>query len=51
MKYPSQKVAYVYFAGALALFAVQLIFGALAATVFVLPELSRDRGALQHPAA
>src|SRR5690242_10705887 len=38
MKYQTQRVAYVYFAGALALFAVQLLFGALAATVYVLPN-------------
>lgn len=38
MKYPSQKVAYVYFAGALGLFLVQVLFGALAATVYVFPH-------------
>ena len=42
MKYPSQKVAYVYFAGALALFAVQILFGALSATVYVLPNFLAD---------
>ena len=38
MKYASQKVAYVYFAGAMALFVVQLLFGLLAATVYAIPN-------------
>jgi nitric oxide reductase subunit B len=38
MKYASQKVAYVYFVGALLLFVVQVIFGLLAATVYALPN-------------
>ncbi|TCZ50973.1 cbb3-type cytochrome c oxidase subunit I [Roseicella aquatilis] len=38
MKYASQRVAYVYFAGAMALFVVQLLFGLLAATVYAVPN-------------
>ncbi len=38
MKYASQKVAYTYFLGALGLFLVQILFGLLAATVYVLPN-------------
>jgi nitric oxide reductase subunit B len=38
MKYPSQRVAYPYFVGALLLFAVQLVFGALSAYVYVQPN-------------
>jgi nitric oxide reductase subunit B len=38
MKYASQRVARVYFTGALLLFAVQVIFGLLAATVYALPN-------------
>jgi nitric oxide reductase subunit B len=38
MKYASQRVARVYFTGALILFAVQVTFGLLAATVYVLPN-------------
>ncbi len=38
MKYASQKVAYTYFVGALLLFAVQVLFGVLAATVYALPN-------------
>ncbi|MDQ0530361.1 cbb3-type cytochrome c oxidase subunit I, partial [Azospirillum rugosum] len=38
MKYESQKVALPFFYGALALFAVQLLVGLLAGTVYVLPN-------------
>ena len=38
MKYATQRVAYVYFAGAMALFAVQVLVGVLAGTVYVLPN-------------
>jgi nitric oxide reductase subunit B len=38
MKYASQKVALVYFLGALALFVVQILFGLLAATVYAVPN-------------
>lgn len=38
MKYESQKVALYYFGGALALFAVQVLVGVLAGTVYVMPE-------------
>ena len=38
MKYPSQRVALVYFAGAMALFIVQLTFGVLAAAVYAMPN-------------
>ncbi|CAH2601805.1 Nitric oxide reductase subunit B [Rhodovastum atsumiense] len=38
MKYASQRVAQVYFLGALGLFAVQILFGLLAATVYVIPH-------------
>ena len=37
-KYATQKVAYYYFAGAMILFAVQVSMGALAGTVYVLPN-------------
>ncbi len=38
MSYPSQKLALHFFAGALLLFVVQVSFGLLAATVYVLPN-------------
>jgi nitric oxide reductase subunit B len=38
MRYQSQRIAYPYFVCALSLFAVQIIFGTLAATVYVLPN-------------
>ena len=38
MKYETQRVALPFFAVAMALFALQVIFGILAATVYVLPE-------------
>ncbi|MCC5857768.1 MAG: cbb3-type cytochrome c oxidase subunit I [Ectothiorhodospiraceae bacterium] len=38
MKYETQKVALPFFAVAMALFALQITFGLLAATVYVLPE-------------
>ncbi|GAA0594537.1 nitric-oxide reductase large subunit [Craurococcus roseus] len=38
MKYASQRVAHVYFVGALTLFAVQVLFGLLAATVYAMPN-------------
>ena len=39
MKYESQKVALVYFAGALLLFVVQVLVGTLAGVVYVLPNV------------
>jgi nitric oxide reductase subunit B len=39
MRYESQKVALVYFAGALLLFAVQILVGTLAGVVYVLPNV------------
>jgi nitric oxide reductase subunit B len=39
MKYPTQRVAFAYFACAMVLFGVQIIVGALAGTVYVLPNL------------
>ncbi|HXH04529.1 MAG TPA: cbb3-type cytochrome c oxidase subunit I [Candidatus Competibacteraceae bacterium] len=38
MKYATQKLAYPYIVVALALFAVQVLFGALAGTVYVVPH-------------
>ncbi|MCF1449316.1 nitric-oxide reductase large subunit [Agrobacterium vitis] len=38
MKYKTQKVAMLYFYGALGLFFAQILFGVLAATVYVLPN-------------
>ena len=38
MKYATQRIAYYYFAGAMILFAVQVLVGALAGTVYVLPN-------------
>ena len=38
MKYATQKIAYAYFVGAMALFILQVSVGALAGTVFVLPN-------------
>ncbi|WP_290653206.1 cbb3-type cytochrome c oxidase subunit I [Aquisalimonas sp.] len=38
MKYETQKVALPFFMVAMALFALQIVFGILAATVYVLPE-------------
>ncbi|NOG74137.1 cbb3-type cytochrome c oxidase subunit I [Roseicella sp. DB1501] len=38
MKYASQRVAHVYFAGAMALFVVQLLFGLLVAMVYTMPN-------------
>src|SRR6478735_3421269 len=38
MKYASQKVAHVYFLGALTLFVVQILFGLLAAAVYTMPN-------------
>lgn len=42
MRYQTQKVAYPYFVGALVLFAVQLVFGALSAIVYVMPNFLAD---------
>lgn len=42
MKYSTQQVAYPYFVGALLLFVVQILFGALSATVYVLPNFLAD---------
>jgi len=39
MRYESQKVALVYFAGALLLFVVQVLVGTLAGVVYVLPNV------------
>lgn len=38
MKYKTQKVAMLYFYGALGLFLAQILFGVLAATIYVLPN-------------
>lgn len=38
MKYATQQVAYPFFLVAMALFALQIVFGILAGTVYVLPE-------------
>ncbi|MGE5547314.1 MAG: cbb3-type cytochrome c oxidase subunit I [Solirubrobacterales bacterium] len=38
MQYPTQRIAYWYFAAAMALFAVQLLMGTLAGTIYVLPN-------------
>ena len=38
MKYQTQKVAMLYFYGALGLFLAQVLFGVLAGTVYVLPN-------------
>ena len=38
MKYESQKVAMLYFYGALTLFVAQVAFGVLAGVVYVLPN-------------
>jgi nitric oxide reductase subunit B len=42
MKYASQRVAHVYFLGALLLFLVQIVFGLLAATVYAIPNFLAD---------
>jgi nitric oxide reductase subunit B len=42
MKYQSQKVALYYFAGALALFVAQVLFGTLLGTVVVMPNFLAD---------
>ena len=42
MRYQSQRIAYWYFLCALSLFAVQIIFGTLAGTVYVLPNFLAD---------
>ena len=42
MKYETQRVALPFFAVAMALFALQVIFGILAATVYILPEFMVD---------
>jgi nitric oxide reductase subunit B len=42
MKYATQKIAYPYIVVALALFALQVVFGALAATVYVWPNFLAD---------
>jgi nitric oxide reductase subunit B len=42
MKYESQKVALYYFGGALALFAVQVLVGVIAGTVYVAPDFLAD---------
>lgn len=39
MRYQTQKIAYWYFAAAMALFLVQVLFGVLAGSVYVLPNL------------
>ncbi len=42
MKYTTQKIAYPYIVVALALFALQVVFGVLAGSVYVLPNLLSD---------
>ncbi len=42
MRYQSQRIAYWYFICALSLFAVQVVFGTLAGTVYVLPNFLAD---------
>ncbi len=42
MKYATQKIAYPYILVALLLFAVQVVFGVLAGTVYVLPNFLAD---------
>ncbi len=42
MKYETQRVAYWFFAVAMALFALQVLFGILAATVYVMPEFMAE---------
>lgn len=39
MKYPSQSVALPYFLGALTIFALQLVFGLIGATMYIAPNL------------
>ena len=38
MKYQTQKVAMLYFYGAIGLFVAQILFGVVAATIYVLPN-------------
>ena len=38
MRYPTQKIAFTYFIGALVLFLAQMLFGVLAGTVYVIPN-------------
>ena len=38
MRYPTQKIAFTYFAGALALFVAQVLFGVLAGVIYVWPN-------------
>ena len=38
MRYPTQKIAFTYFAGAMALFLAQVLFGVLAGLVYVWPN-------------
>ena len=38
MRYPTQKIALTYFAGAMALFMAQMLFGLLAGLVYVWPN-------------
>lgn len=38
MKYQTQKVAMLYFYGALGLFLAQVLFGVVAGTIYVLPN-------------
>jgi nitric oxide reductase subunit B len=42
MKYATQRIAYWYFAGAMALFIVQVLVGGLAGTVYVFPNFLAD---------
>lgn len=42
MRYQTQKIAYWYFAGAMLLFALQVTFGALAGTVYAVPNFLAD---------
>ncbi len=41
MRYESQRIAQVYWLGALLIFAVQVLFGLIGGTIYVLPNLSR----------
>lgn len=42
MKYTTQRIAYPYVVVALILFALQVVFGVLAGSVYVLPNLISD---------
>ena len=48
MRYPTQKIALTYFAGAMALFLAQMLFGLLAGLVYVWPNFLSETAAVQH---